>query len=186
MNRILTIKKKREYLFRLIRRDGGFKCFYCKRDLSSLDWIYEHLNDNPSHNNIDNIVLACQSCNVKKKNSFDLQILAQEKLKRNQESNLLCEREDVEPSESALSPEMEASQKNFDIVKQYLTEIIETDGFIRKKDAIYSSSMLCKKKTGTGSPVSVTRYVQMLTSKEGPFEETKNKNKEKILVKREI
>ena len=80
MNRTLTSKMKLEYLQILIERDNGFKCFYCMRNLLNVHWVYEHLDDNPVHSYIENIVLACQSCNVKKKDNFDMYFVALEKL----------------------------------------------------------------------------------------------------------
>jgi len=184
MNRTLTEKQKAIYLPILIRRDGGFICFYCKKNLVNLVWIYEHLNNNPQHNKIENIVLACQSCNLKKKNDFDMQIKAMEKLKQNQEANLSCERECVEQEAPTLSIEIDVNQQNFEIVHQYLAEIIKTDGSIEVKDVIDSASMLCKKKTGHGGQVSVRRYIDMLTSREGPFMIVKNDEGKRIIVKR--
>ena len=180
----LTTRMKNQYLPVLILRDGGFNCFYCRCDLTHVNFVFEHLNDNPNYSDVANIVLACQSCNNKKKNDYDMQILAMEKLTINKKSNFSCEGEMLAEN-SPLSPEMESNQKNFDIIQQYLTEIIQTDGNILKKDAINSGAMLCKKKTGTGSQVSIRRYIEMLTSKEGPFMEVLNEEKTRIIVNRQ-
>ena len=130
MNKTLTAKKKGEYFPILVQRDRGFKCFYCKADLIGKEWIYEHLDDNPANNRVENIVFACQSCNIKKKDNFDMKILALEKKGLNEESNFLWGRENVETSAPTLSTEIDANQQNFELVNQALSEIIETDGKI--------------------------------------------------------
>lgn len=183
MGRLTTIKKAVMFPT-LIKRDGGFKCFYCKIDLAKVIWIYEHLNNNPNDSFIENIVLSCQSCNVKKRNNFDMQIMAMEKIKTNYQMNLSCERESLEVEIPTFSPEMDVSKKNFELTKRYLLEIINTDGFIEVKDAIDSASMHCFNKTGYGSPVAIRRYIDMLCSREGSFMISKNDYGKRILVKR--
>ena len=68
--RHLSQKKTLEILPLLIERDGGHFCFYCKSPLSIEKQVYEHLNSNRYDNRSENIVLACQSCNVKKENDL--------------------------------------------------------------------------------------------------------------------
>ena len=181
MNRILTGKMKIMFFQILLQRDGGFKCFYCSKSLLSTHWVYEHLDNNSMHSYVENIVLACQSCNVKKKNDFDMHLLALEKKKQNEESNYVCERKN---EETTFSNEIEINKQNFDLTQQYLIEIIETDGSLEYKDAVNSVAMLCKKKTGHGSTQSVREYINMLASREGPLEIVKNDEKKRIIVKR--
>jgi len=182
MNRNLTGKLKRQFFDVVIKRDGGFNCFYCRCNLLNIAWVYEHLDNNPMHSTVENIVLACQSCNVKKKNDSDMQILALEKKRLNEISNFVCERE--KDTDREFSNEIEINKQNFEITQQYLTEIIETDGSIEYKDAVNSVAMLCKKKTGHGSTQSVREYLNMLASREGPFELIKDDKKKRIIVKR--
>ncbi len=182
MNRNLTSKMKRQFFDIIIKRDGGFICFYCKCDLLNIAWAYEHLDNNPMHSTVENIVLACQSCNVKKKNDYDMQILALEKKRQNEVSNFVCVREKDRGGE--FLSEIDINTTNFEIAQQYLTEIIQTDGFIEYKEAVPSIAMLCKIKTGHGSTQSVREYINMLTSREGPFLIIKNDEKKRIIVKR--
>ncbi|AJM91715.1 HNH endonuclease [Nitrosopumilus piranensis] len=179
----LTSKKKAVYLQIIISRDG-FKCFYCKQSFVKNNWIYEHLDNNPNHSEVENIVLAHQSCNLKKRNDCDMQIMAMEKLKLNHQVNLSCERESVELEGPTLSPEMDTNMQNFEITEQYITEIIQTDTSIEAKNAINAAAMLCHKKTGSGSTVAIRRYIDMLTSSEGPFMFAKNDEGKKIIIKR--
>ena len=93
-----------------------------------------------------------------------------------------CERKGEETT--PFSNEIEINKQNFEITQQYLTEVIETDDSIEYKDAVNSVAMLCKKKTGHGSTQSVREYLNMLTSREGPFVIVKNDEKKRIIVKR--
>lgn len=179
---IVTSRRKVIYFPILIRRDGGFKCFYCRKDLSKIFWIYEHLNNNHNDSRIENIVLACQSCNVKKKNDYDMQIMAIEKYRLNQQMNLSCERESAETDGPTQSVEIDISQTNLELVRKYLQEIITTDGSIEVKDAVNSASMHCVNKTNHGSSVAVRRYIDMLCSREGPFMYSKNEDGKRILT----
>lgn len=113
-----------------------------------------------------------------------MQILALQKKEDNEKSMLTCERDNFEVSAPTLTPEIDANQQNFEIAQQFLSEIIQTDGFIEYKDALDSITMLCKKKTNFGSQVSVRRYLDALTSRVGPFMITKNEEKKRIIIKR--
>ena len=75
-------------------------------------------------------------------------------------------------------------KRHANTIVTYLTEIIQTDGFIEYKEAVPSIAMLCKIKTGHGSTQSVREYINMLTSREGPFLIIKNDEKKRIIVKR--
>ena len=105
-----------------------------------------------------------------------------EKKKQNEESNYVCERKNEEST--LYSYEIEINKQNFSLAEQYLTQIIETDGFLEYKDTVNSIAMLCKKKTEHGSTQSVREYINMLTSREGPFEIVKDDVKKRIIVKR--
>ena len=87
MNNTLSARIKTKYLPILISL-YGFKCFYCKIDLCGVEWVYEHLNDDRTNNQIENIVLACQSCNNKKPTSENMKFLAIKKFNENKKHNL--------------------------------------------------------------------------------------------------
>ena len=185
MTRMLSQKLKHEYFPLLIERDSGFRCFYCNKHFVGNDFVYEHLNGKRNDNRIENIVLSCQSCNIKKKSDSDLQIKANEKLKENEDKMFVREKNLVEfQGISHASSEIEINVTNFDIVEQFLTERINTDGQILFSDVLNSSSYLCKKKTGHGSPQAVRGYLAQLTSIVAPFMISKDKNGKKIIVRR--
>jgi len=183
--RSLSHKLKMEYLPILIERDGGFCCWFCKKELTLKTYIFEHLNGNRLDNRIENIVLACQSCNIKKKFHSDLQILAKEKLQDNENKNFLREKKYVETQDrDTSSAEIQINVSNFDITKQFLTETILIDSSIEFSEALNCCTFLCKDRTGHGSQQSVRNYIATLTSSVGPFMIIKDENKKKIIVKR--
>jgi len=176
---------KMELLPFLIERDGGCCCFYCREKLSITEVIYEHLNGKRFDNRPENIVISCQSCNVKKITNPDLQIEAKEKLKQNEDGNFLSERnfvEDAGPQNA--SNEININVSNYDITRKYITEVIQTDGSILKSDALNSCVYLCKEKTGHGSQQSVRNYIDTLTSPVGPFMKIRDENNKNLIVKR--
>jgi len=176
---------KMELLPFLIERDGGCCCFYCQRKLGITEVIFEHLNCNRTDNRPENIVISCQSCNVKKITSPDLQIIAKDKLKQNENGNFLSERNFIEDTGSQnVSTEININVSNYDITRKYITEVIQTDGSILKSDALNSCVYLCKEKTGHGSQQSVRNYIDTLTSSVGPFMIICDENNKKLIVKR--
>ncbi|CUR51804.1 Putative HNH endonuclease [Nitrosotalea devaniterrae] len=185
MSKHLSEKQKMEYLPLLIKRDGGFKCFYCNYPLGYYSFIYEHLNDNRNDNRLENIVLACGSCNNKKPDNYDMKIKANEKLKKNEDSNFVRERnyvEDKTPNDA--STEIKINQSNFQITEQYVTERVATDGSIEYREALDSCVYLCKSRTGHGSQQSVRNYLATLTCAVAPFQIIKDENSTKLIVKR--
>ncbi len=181
----LRQKKKLEILPFLIERDGGFFCFYCMKPLSIETQVYEHLNSNPQDNRPENLVLSCQSCNVKKEKDFDLRILADEKLREN-ESKLFIQKNKFleEHNTQQASTEIAIGQSNYPITEQYLDEKLAVEGFLEYTKALHSCAFACKKKTGYGSLQCVRNYIDMLTCDEGPFMISKNEQGKKIIVKR--
>ena len=176
----LSYHKKLEDLPILIQRDGGFTCWYCKKELKD-QYIYEHLNSNRQDNRIENLVLACQSCNIKKITDFDMQIRARDKLKENEDGNFVRE---IKPEVKMPTSEIDINMSNSEITRQYLEEVINTDGSIPFSDALNSSAFLCKDKTGHGSQQAIRNYIQMLTSSVAPFMVILDEKKKKIIVKR--
>jgi len=181
----LSISLKQKYLPLIIKRDGE-NCSYCGKKLNHRTHIYEHLNNNRSYNELENIVLACHSCNNKKPHDSEMQKLALKKLEENEKSNFMRERslEDEINSHEA-STEIEINVSNFDITEQYISDVVNCDGYISYSDALNSCVALCKEKTGHGSQQSVRNYLAALTSTLGCFEITRDENSKKIIVKRE-
>ena len=185
MSKQLSVSEKNQYLPMLIERDGRSICFYCGWILEFGSYVFEHLNNDRNYNSIENIVLACQSCNNKKPYDQTMQVKALEKLKQNEESNCLREKISILDNNKEVSAEIEINVTNSEITEQYITESVKANGSIDHTDALHSSVYLCKSKTGHGSQQSVRNYIASLTSVVGPFQIIRDENKKKVIVRRE-
>lgn len=185
MAKHLSHKKKLELLPYLIERDGGHFCFFCKKSLSIETQIFEHLNTNPQDNRPENLVLACQSCNVKKEKDFDLIFLGEEKLREN-ESKLFVQKNQFHEAQNTqeASTEIAINQSNFEITKQHLKERLAVEDSLEYTKTINNCAYICKEKTGYGSQQSVRNYIDILTCEEAPLMISKNDEKKKLIVKR--
>jgi len=179
----LTPAKKTNYLPIIIARDGGFRCFYCKQQLSGKRYSFDHLDNNRTHNNVDNIVICHQKCNIKKIHFVDYQIMAQEKLKQNEEEFSVRVKKPNTTNHDYTS-EIGINIGTYDLVESYLEDEITTGGFIPFTDALYSIVYLCKQKFGHGSEPAVRRHLNTLTSSVAPYEIIRNNSNEKIIVRR--
>ena len=185
MAKHLSQKKKLEILPFLIERDGGYFCFYCEKPLSIETQVYEHLNSKPQDNRPENLVLACQSCNVKKANDFDLMILGEEKLRENELKHFVQKNQfhEVQNTREA-STEIDINQSNFEITEQYIRERLVAEESLEYTKTINNCACICRNKTGYGSQQSVRNYIDILTCEEGPFMISRNDEGKKIIVKR--
>lgn len=172
---------KRDWFEPILKRDGGFICFYCKKTLSLNHFVYEHLNDNRKDNRIENVVLACVTCNNIKKDDFDMQLSAQKKLRVNEISNSMGEKIS---SKSRELKELDVSKENYEIAEEFIIKEVDLKGFILVSEAKNSISYLCRKNNGTGSPQAVTNYITTLTSMVAPFEIIKNEEGKKIILRK--
>jgi len=183
----LTQYHKTKYFPLLIKRDGGFICWYCKGGLQTNKHVFEHLNDNREDNRIENIVLACNSCNNKKPHDCAMKNIAIQKLRENEEGNFMRERKfESDHSTQEASKEIEINMSNYEITRQFITKILETDRSFSYNDALDACVYTCKEITGHGSQQSVRNYIGTLTSIVSPFEIIRDKNKKKIIVRRSI
>ena len=183
MTKSLTQTLKQKYLPILIKRDKGFVCLYCKEQLTD-EYIFEHLDDNRNHNEIENIVLAHQSCNIKKIDYIEYGLVAEDKLKENQEMGLYYLED--ESAHEQNSSEIEINKALFNFTEQYIAEKIVTDVNISFDDAITELPYLCQKRFGHGSEQSVRRYVKQLTCKASEWQVVRDDKNKKIICKRNV
>ena len=167
-----------------IQRDNGFTCLFCKEPLGR-DYIREHLSNNRNDNRRENIALACRSCNLKKINNFDYQIIAAEKLKQNEDASakFLEDRE----AHKQYSSEIEISKLLYGFAKKYLTEQTTLNGSISFDDTLAELTYLTQEKYGHGSENTFRRILKSLTCKVAKFQVVKNTdNSEKLICKRNV
>ncbi len=170
-----------EWLDVIIMRDGKYACWYCSKDFLSLsDFVFEHLNCDRTDNRVDNLVLACPTCNNKKPHDIDMQLLASEKLHENEKLMYMRE-SNHRKTDRIQSSEISINVSNFEIAKLYLIKNVP----IAFNEALNSISYLCREKTGHGSQQSVYKYINTLTSKVAPFEIVKENGKKMIRRKPE-
>ena len=173
-------RKYKLYIDRGCKERDGDNCLYCTKPLGK-KYIQEHLNNNRKDNRLENFALAHQHCNVDKIHNTDYDLIAQAKLKENEQS-LFIPTEDNAPEEA--STEIKIAKTNFEIQEQYVLEKTLTDGFITWHDALYGATYKCKKLTSYGSVQCTRNNLYTLTSLEAPFMKTKDKNKKPIIVRR--
>jgi len=177
----MTARQKLQRRDEIIEQDGT-KCLYCKLELDLNDCVIDHLDDNPFNNNPENHTLCHQKCNLEKRNNFDYQIIAQEKLEANQKRVLVSYLEDK--SEYGNSPEIEHNVNVRQLVKQMLFEKTKTDGEILYSEALNGFSYLAAEKFGHCSQVTIRRHLDDLTSSYAPFMVIKNKEGKKVIIRR--
>lgn len=188
MTKQLSQKEKIKILEILVERDGGYWCFYCEKPFNSNKRpIIEHLNSNRNDNRLDNFVLSCQSCNIKKEDSSELEEISLKKLEMN-ENQIYLREKDLDKilsrkSKQDNSTEIDINEKNFDVVKNYILDRVESWNSVEFKDTLDSCVYLCKEKTGHGSHQCVRNYIASLTSSIGPFEMVRD-GKKKMIVRR--
>jgi len=180
----LRPKKKQEYLPQLIEIQGGFVCLYCKEALGANDWIYEHLDGDRQHNDLGNIRLAHQKCNIKKINSPEYQIIAKNELEKESEKCLKERKNYDDNSLEHYSSEIEINVKCRNYTKRFLEEHIATDDSILYNDALWGIVNDLNEKYDHGSEQAVRRYLNALCSITGKFMINKNDEGKREIVKR--
>ena len=165
----------------LFKKQNGI-CPYCgKRFKGYGSCVIDHLNNNRTDNRLTNLCLAHHACNTKKVTSVEYQEIADFELRQNEEA--LSKREKEKITDAPI--EVQINVTNYDLVKQFLTERINTDGFVPYAEALNSAVFYCKKITDHGSHQSVRNYIASLTSDLGSLMIIKDDSKTKVIVKRQ-
>jgi len=187
MYNYLRPKQKQGYLPRLIELQGGFRCFYCHEELGTDDrvWIYEHLDDDRQHNDIENIRIAHQSCNVAKQNNIEYRLMAQKELEIVSEKCLRERKCEDKEGKEGYSSEIAIHIQGTNYSKQFITEHITTDGDIDYTDALWAIVNDLNEKYGHGSEQAVRRYLNALCSITGKFMIIRNDKGRRVIVRRE-
>ena len=182
MRKSLSSAQRKKFFPELCERDNGLNCWYCKCKLDFNRVVFDHLNENPQDNRIDNLVLACQSCNVSRITDGELHERGLEKLEENEKRMFV--REKIDSSESIISKEIDINQKNTRITEKFVSSLIDETGSVLYSEVLDACVFLCQKHSGHGSHQSVRNYLASLTSIVGPFKEIRNEQNKRTIVKR--
>ena len=182
MRKSLTSAQRKKFFPELCERDNGLNCWYCKCKLDLNRVVFDHLNENQQDNRIDNLVLACQSCNVSRITDGELHERGLEKLEENEKTMFV--REKIDSSESVISKEIDINQKNTGITEKFVSSLIDETDSVLYSEVLDACVFLCQKHSGHGSHQSVRNYLASLTSIVGPFKEIRNEQNKRTIVKR--
>ena len=116
---------------------------------------------------------------IKKINDIDMKLKATELLKKNEERGITPE--DTIPESKSNEIEINRTVRPF--CKQYLNEVVNTDGKIPYNDALPELTYLSQEKFGCGAEGTIRKYLSELTCKVAPFMIIKE-GKERFIVKR--
>ena len=180
----LTESKKKAWLPRLINDQGGFVCYQCDDTLKPGHYCFEHLNDHRDQTYYENTGLACNSCNIKKINDYDMKLKAQDLLAKKEEAGLKYLEDETAHENN--SSEIEINKALFNFTKQYITEKITLEGKYSLDDAIAELPYLCQERFGHGSEATIRRYLKQLTSKVSEWQVIKDDKNKKWICKREV
>jgi hypothetical protein len=181
----LTPKQRRELTDIIVARGDPYCCFYCHYEFKNVKecWL-EHLDDDRTHNNPDNIVFTCRRCNAKKLHNESMRVQAREKLRINQMMKYVRDWKELQKLQKEPSEAVAINQSNCDTTVQWLEERLPlgSSNIVLVKEAVDTITFECKDKTGYGSQQSIRNYIDYLTSSapKAPFEIFKQDNKRYI------
>jgi len=181
----LTPKQRRELTDIIVARGDPYCCFYCHYEFKNVKecWL-EHLDDDRTHNNPDNIVFTCRRCNAKKQHDHVMRMKAEEKLRHNESLEYVRDWKELQKLQKEPSEAVAINQSNCDTTVQWLEERLPlgSSNTVLLKEAVDTITFECKDKTGHGSQQSIRNYIDYLTSSapKAPFEIFKQDNKRYI------
>jgi len=142
----------------IIVKQTGYYCFHCKR--SDIPLEYGHLNANRDDSRPENLAFMCHVCNNKMKTDFDMQLLANDQLIKNENAVLACERTDA----SKESSQQETSRINKQLTYTFLLEHTMNGDDILLADTVNAITNLCYDNNKTGSQAAVRRYIDQFSN----------------------
>jgi len=146
----------------------GANCFFCKC-VNSIETSleYGHLNGKKDDSRPENLAKMCRSCNNKMKQDFDMMLIAQEQLEKNE--NVGYEREKSKMTSclgnEELSP-LAIMKINKPIAKLYLVEHTMNGDVILLTTAVNAITAICFSNNETGSQQAIRRYIDALCNLE--------------------
>jgi len=140
----------------LIVKQTGYYCFFCRCPYTTeIPLEHGHLNGNDDDTRPENLAYMCKSCNNKMKFNFDMQILANDQLIKNEKAVCACERTDASEDTS----QQETARINRELTLTFLKEHTINGDDILLSDAVDAITNLCYDNNKTGSQAAVRRYI---------------------------
>jgi len=131
-----------------------------------------------------NKALSHQSCNIKKTNSAEFQVIAVEKLKQNEEAGMKYLEDDEAHNNN--SSEIEINKILYSFTEQYLSEQIATHVNISFDETLSELTYLAQKRFGHGSEATFRKYLKSLTCKAADWQVVRDDKGKKIICKRNV
>jgi hypothetical protein len=192
----LTTNKKAKAFPLLVQRDGDV-CFYDKQpfvdSIPGMQRNFDHLNNDPLDNRIENLVLCHADCNQKKKWDFDMQLLAHEKLKENVR-NACAPQSDNERERfsNAHTDDDELTEGQMNLTINKLVRSTLEEKLPEGSSEIFSYSKMLKAVTflvieqtkGRGSETAVRRSLDAFCSIFAPWEDYKEGKGNRVIRRR--
>ena len=185
----LTPKQRRELTDIILARGDPYRCFYCHYEFKNVKecWL-EHLDDDRTHNNPDNIVFTCRRCNAKKQHDQVMRIKAEEKLRHNESLEYVRDWEELQKLQHS-TEQIDINKSSCDITLQWLEERLPlgSSNRVLLKTAVDTITFECKDRTGHGSQQSVRQYIDYLTSSapKAPFEIFKGEDNKRYIRRKQ-
>jgi len=162
----LTLNQKKRFAPILTIRDDPKNCFYCMKPFTDTNpRVWEHLDNDDTHNYPENLVWSHHSCNVKKRMDDKMLAKAQGKLTMNIQSDLFTSAGTLADTGTTkdTTSQQEISKCNNRITKQFLLEHTINDELLLK-DAVNAIVDICQDNNDTGSQSAVYRYIDSLSN----------------------
>jgi len=184
----LTWNQKKKFTQILTIRDDPKNCFYCMKPFTDTNpRVWEHLDNDETHNYPENLVWSHHSCNVKKRMDDNMLAKAQGKLTMNMQSDLFtCGNTLADTGTTKeLTSQQEISKTNMRITKQFLLEHTLTNDELLLKDVVNAIVDICQNNNDTGSQSAVYRYIDSLSNPyTGKYTICLNSKGEKIIQRK--
>lgn len=200
-NNTLTATQKDKKGKTILKRDCD-GCFYCKIEGKDPRFIeelpghgrnFDHLNDNPEDNRVENLVFAHEICNQRKKNNYDWKIKALEKLEQNVKwhSASLGESEgEGEKKQHTTTEELKEPDVNLIINKLVKAELETKLPKDSKKEILYSGILkgihylTIQQTGGRGSEQAVRRSLDAYCSDYADWQDYKDGTGKRMIRRR--
>ena len=186
----LTPNQRRQLTDIILARGDEYCCFYCHYDFKNVRecWL-EHLDDDRTHNEPDNIVFTCRNCNVKKQHDHVMRMKAEEKLRHNESLEYVRDWIELQKLQKEPSEAVAINLSNCEITEQWLNEKIPlgSSKTVLLKTALDTITFECKDRTGHGSQQSIRNYIDYLTSSapKAPFEIFKGEDNKRYIRRKQ-